>query len=123
MNSFFNFLDLKNLTTDSFEPPLLNQQAVVPNGQELQVNCILPEGLPIPKLYWKDPNNHIISDSGPTRVQDGTLIISNAKSPNNEGNYTCIAENIAGETEMSVQVIVSCEYLINIFMNIVYSKN
>lgn len=103
--------DLKNLTVASFEPPLQDQLAVVGEGQELQVSCLTPGGLPTPKLFWRDPQGRIVSDAGPVRVQDDTLIVAKARRNTDEGNYTCVAENMAGSTEMSVQVVVSCKLL------------
>ncbi|XP_012151673.1 tyrosine-protein kinase-like otk isoform X1 [Megachile rotundata] len=98
---------LMNLSAASFEPILSNQVAVVGEEQELQVSCLEPSGLPAPKVYWRDPKGHIISDSGPVRVQDNTLIIAKARIGEDDGNYTCVAENMAGETEMVAQVLIS----------------
>ncbi|XP_011311017.1 inactive tyrosine-protein kinase 7 [Fopius arisanus] len=98
---------IQNLTDASFEPTLANQQAIVGKEQELQVSCLEPRGLPTPRIFWRDPRGHIISDSGPVRTQDNTLIIAKARTPEDIGNYTCVAENLAGTTEIIVQVIVS----------------
>ncbi|XP_043256636.1 tyrosine-protein kinase-like otk [Colletes gigas] len=98
---------LMNLSAASFEPLLPNQVAVVGEDQELQVSCLEPSGLPAPKVYWKDPKGHIISDSGPVRVQDNTLIVAKARMGEDDGNYTCVAENMAGETDISAQVLIS----------------
>ncbi|XP_014204264.1 inactive tyrosine-protein kinase 7-like [Copidosoma floridanum] len=98
---------IKNLSVASFEPALPDQVAVVGENQELQVSCLAPAGLPPPKLYWRDPQGRIISDAGPVRVQDGTLIVAKARRPADQGNYTCVAENLAGTTRMAVQVVVS----------------
>ncbi|CAL7946572.1 unnamed protein product [Xylocopa violacea] len=98
---------LMNLSAASFEPLLPNQVAVVGEDQELQVSCLEPSGLPTPKVYWRDPKGHIISDSGPVRVQDNTLIIAKARMGEDDGNYTCVAENMAGETDISAQVVIS----------------
>ncbi|XP_033328759.1 tyrosine-protein kinase-like otk [Megalopta genalis] len=98
---------LMNLSAASFEPLLPNQVAVVGEDQELQVSCLEPSGLPSPKVYWKDPKGHIISDSGAVRVQDNTLIVAKARMGEDDGNYTCVAENMAGETEISAQVLIS----------------
>lgn len=99
-----------NLSAASFEPTLPNQVAIVGEDQELQVSCLEPCGVPTPKVYWRDPKGHIISDAGPIRVQDNTLIIGKAQINEDDGNYTCVAENLAGETDMSVQVVISSEY-------------
>ncbi|KAK2575159.1 hypothetical protein KPH14_002563 [Odynerus spinipes] len=98
---------LMNFSAASFEPTLPNQVAIVGEDQELQVSCLEPSGLPTPKVYWRDPKGHIISDAGPVRVQDNTLIIAKARMNEDDGNYTCVAENLAGETDMSVQVVIS----------------
>lgn len=99
--------DLMNLSAASFEPLLSNQVAVVGEEQELQVSCLEPSGLPPPRVYWRDPKGHIISDSGPVRVQDNTLIVAKARIGEDDGNYTCVAENMAGETDISAQVVIS----------------
>lgn len=96
-----------NLSAASFEPLLPNQVAVVGEDQELQVSCLEPSGLPSPKVYWKDPKGHIISDSGPVRVQDNTLIVAKARIGEDDGNYSCVAENMAGETDIFAQVVIS----------------
>ncbi|XP_051157580.1 tyrosine-protein kinase-like otk [Leptopilina boulardi] len=98
---------LRNLSVASLEPSLPNQLAVVGEGQELQITCLIPSGSPVPKIYWKNHEGHIISDSGSIRVQENTLIITKADVTKKLVNYTCIAENLAGTTEITVQVFVS----------------
>lgn len=98
---------LRNLSVASLEPSLPNQLAVVGEGQELQVTCLIPSGAPLPKIYWKNLEGHIISDSGPIRVEENTLIITKADVNKKSVNYTCTAENLAGTTEITVQVFVS----------------
>lgn len=103
-------LDLRNLSVASLEPSLPNQLAVVGEGQELQVTCLIPSGAPLPKIYWKNLEGHIISDSGPIRVEENTLIITKADVNKKSVNYTCTAENLAGTTEITVQVFVSSKF-------------
>ena len=96
----------------AFEPKRPTQLAIVGEDQEFQISCLEPLGLPSPKVYWKDPTGHIISDTGPVRVQDNTLIIAKARMGEDDGNYTCVAENMAGETDISVQIVISSKYTI-----------
>ncbi|EGI70734.1 Tyrosine-protein kinase-like 7 [Acromyrmex echinatior] len=98
---------LLNFSVAAFEPKRPTQLAIVGEDQEFQISCLEPLGLPSPKVYWKDPTGHIISDTGPVRVQDNTLIIAKARMGEDDGNYTCVAENMAGETDISVQIVIS----------------
>ncbi|KYN35177.1 Tyrosine-protein kinase-like 7 [Trachymyrmex septentrionalis] len=104
---FFKEIDLLNFSVAAFEPKRPTQLAIVGEDQEFQISCLEPLGLPSPKVYWKDPTGHIISDTGPVRVQDNTLIIAKARMGEDDGNYTCVAENMAGETDISVQIVIS----------------
>lgn len=104
--------DLLNFSMAAFEPKLQTQLAIVGEDQEFQISCLEPLGLPPPKVYWRDPTGHIISDTGPVRVQDNTLIIARARMSEDDGNYTCMAENLAGETDISVQIVISSRYTI-----------
>lgn len=102
--------DLLNFSMAAFEPKFPTQLAIVGEDQEFQISCLEPLGLPPPKVYWRDPTGHIISDTGPVRVQDSTLIIARARMSEDDGNYTCMAENLAGETDISVQIVISSRY-------------
>jgi len=95
---------------DSFEPRLPTQLAIIGEDQEFQISCLAPLGVPPPKVYWRDTTGHIISDTGPVRVQDETLIIAKARMGEDDGNYTCTAENLAGETDTSVQIVISSKF-------------
>lgn len=94
----------------AFEPKRPTQVAIVGENQEFQISCLEPLGLPPPKVYWRSPRGHIISDSGPVRVQDNTLIIASAQIDEDDGNYTCVAENLASETDISVEIIICSKF-------------
>jgi len=96
----------------AFEPKYPTQSAIVGEDQEFQISCLEPLGLPLPKVYWRDPTGHIISDTGPVRVQDNTLIIARARMGEDDGNYTCVAENLAGETDIPIQIVISSKFAI-----------
>lgn len=96
----------------AFEPKRPTQLAIVGEDQEFQISCLEPLGVPPPKVYWRDPTGHIISDTGSVRVQDNTLIIAKAEMGKDDGNYTCVAENLAGETDISVQIVISSKFMI-----------
>ncbi|XP_074038499.1 tyrosine-protein kinase-like otk isoform X2 [Leptinotarsa decemlineata] len=91
----------------SFEPPLPDsKKKIVGEGLTFQLTCLPTNSSPPAKQWWERPNGHTISDSGDVRVDDGRLIIDNVKSEN-AGRYKCVAENIAGITEMAVELMVT----------------
>lgn len=96
----------------AFEPRLSTPLAmeVVGENREFQISCLEPAAFPSPKIYWRDPRGHIISDTGPVRVQDNTLIIAKARMNEDDGNYTCVAENLAGETDVTFQMVISSTF-------------
>ncbi|XP_069060717.1 matrix-remodeling-associated protein 5 isoform X1 [Pleurodeles waltl] len=92
----------------------------VPYGDVLSVPCEA-KGEPIPKITWLSPSNRPISAfSNKYQVQrDGTLFIQKAQRSDN-GNYTCVARNEAGEDKKIVNIHVNVQPpKINGFMNAV----
>lgn len=115
-------LDLLNFSMAAFEPKRPTPLTIVGEDQEFQISCLEPLGLPPPKVYWRDPRGYIISDTGPVRVQDNTLIIASARMNEDDGNYTCVAENLAGETDISVQIVISSAFEFSREQIIVHDK-
>ncbi|XP_056630465.1 tyrosine-protein kinase-like otk [Diorhabda sublineata] len=100
---------IESFTPTSFEPALPeNSRKIVGEGSTFQLTCLPPKSLPPAKKWWENQHKHTISDSGEIRVDDGRLIIENIKFEN-AGRYKCVAENIAGKTEKSVEVIVTAK--------------
>ncbi|KAK7081862.1 hypothetical protein SK128_012328 [Halocaridina rubra] len=97
---------------DSSTPPTLEPAAsigsthVVGLGGRLQVVCLPPSGLPHPKVTWVSSRAQDLESSGSLKVEGTTLIIENA-SYDNEGNYTCIVSNMAGNSSVSLQLVVT----------------
>ncbi|PSN56695.1 Hemicentin-1 [Blattella germanica] len=114
-NSADNFAltvaDLDDLTGSSFEPPLPpSKTRIVPEKAEFELTCIPAVGIPPARVWWLDPRGHVVSDSGPVRVDETRLIIEAARAADDTGNYTCVAENMAGTKMASFNLIVSSEY-------------
>lgn len=51
-----------------------------------------------------------ISDSGQVRVDDDGRLIIYVADRNNSGTYTCVAENVAGRTEKSFEMVVTSKF-------------
>lgn len=52
-----------------------------------------------------------ISDSGQVRVDDDGRLIIERVEKENSGNYTCAAENIAGKTEWTMNLVVTSKFV------------
>ncbi|XP_041128464.1 immunoglobulin superfamily member 10-like [Polyodon spathula] len=76
----------------------------VPYGQPISLKCNA-KGEPAPRIIWLSPTNRIIpASSDKYQVQnDGTLLIQKAQRFDN-GNYTCLAKNSAGEDKKVIRV-------------------
>ncbi|MBN3273568.1 MXRA5 protein, partial [Polyodon spathula] len=76
----------------------------MPYGQPISLKCIA-KGEPAPRIIWLSPMNRIIptsSDKYQVHI-DGTLLIQKAQRFDN-GNYTCLAKNSAGEDKKVIRV-------------------
>ena len=66
-------------------------------GKSVEIRCLAPEGEPKPTLYWL--KNQVAIERTSKRLlvsHEGSLLINEIRA-SDAGNYTCVAENIAGK--------------------------
>uniref|UniRef100_A0A4Y0BK37 Netrin receptor UNC5 n=1 Tax=Anopheles funestus TaxID=62324 RepID=A0A4Y0BK37_ANOFN len=75
-------------------------------GEKLEIKCIAPKGYPKPQITWLKNNFTVSSNPLLSFTTDGNIVITSLNLQD-IGNYTCIAENIAGKrTSESIELIV-----------------
>lgn len=117
---YTNLTDIEPLNSaTSLDPsPLIpSHKLAVPEKGTVEIFCELPKGLPTPNLWWEGPDGRLIPEtSSPQSLssytfssaklrQPNTLLVSNVRA-DQTGNYACVAENIAGKTRATVQLVV-----------------
>ncbi|XP_060730512.1 immunoglobulin superfamily member 10 [Tachysurus vachellii] len=97
------------------EPKFIGKKQV-PYGKELKVDC-KASGAPVPEISWGLPDGTLVNNAlqadGVIRSRskryilfgNGTLYL-NRVGMDEEGDYTCYAENTLGKDEMHVQITV-----------------
>lgn len=65
-------------------------------GQQMELRCVAPNGLPPPRIYWLRGGQPLQTDTSILVSSEGHLLIGQARAQDT-GNYTCVAENIAGK--------------------------
>ncbi|CAH1987327.1 unnamed protein product [Acanthoscelides obtectus] len=81
-------------------------------GHQVDLKCVAPSGMPPPRVYWLRGNQLLQSDTDVLVTSEGHLLIGQAR-PQDTGNYTCVAENIAAKRMAPVsQIIVYAHELI-----------
>ncbi|XP_017770626.1 PREDICTED: tyrosine-protein kinase-like otk [Nicrophorus vespilloides] len=104
---------IHNLTDALFEPPLPEgSKHVIAEDSFFQQTCLEPKSVPPAKKFWMNPDGHTISDSGDVKVDDDGRLILDSVKRDNAGTYTCVAENVAGKTEKSFQLVVTTKPVI-----------
>ncbi|XP_063220526.1 inactive tyrosine-protein kinase 7-like [Bacillus rossius redtenbacheri] len=99
---------LRDFTPESFEPPFpAARTGAVPERAGFEVTCLPPAGEPPARAWWLDPRGHVVSDSGPVRVDETRLLVEAARPDRDAGNYTCVAENLAGTKSASFRLVVT----------------
>lgn len=65
-------------------------------GHQVDLKCVPPVGMPPPRVYWLRGGQVLQSDTDVLVTSEGHLLIGQAR-PQDTGNYTCVAENIAAK--------------------------
>ncbi|XP_049538038.1 netrin receptor unc-5-like [Anopheles darlingi] len=75
-------------------------------GEKLEIKCVAPKGYPKPQITWQKNNFNITASPLLTFTTDGNIVITSV-SLQDIGNYTCVAENIAGKrTSEPIELVV-----------------
>lgn len=82
-------------------------------GGRLKVLCLPPPGLPRPRASWtavelQESSGKQEDGEGPRGDKGGTaeLLVEDV-SHAHAGNYTCVASNLAGNSSVSLQLVVT----------------
>nr|XP_023019468.1 netrin receptor unc-5 homolog [Leptinotarsa decemlineata] len=84
-------------------------------GHQVDLKCMPPVGMPPPRVYWLRGNQILQPDTDVLVTSEGHLLIGQAR-PQDNGNYTCVAENIAAKrmaptSQIVVYVVLACAAL------------
>ncbi|XP_050076760.1 netrin receptor unc-5-like [Anopheles maculipalpis] len=75
-------------------------------GEKLEIKCVAPKGYPKPQITWLKNNITITPSSLLTFTTEGNIVITSLNLQD-IGNYSCVAENIAGKrTSEPIELIV-----------------
>lgn len=108
--------DIDSSSPPTLEPgPNLRNIHVVGAGGRLKVLCLPPPGLPRPRASWVAVPLQESADQpeegGAQRGNKGgsaELLVEDV-SHAHAGNYTCVASNLAGNSSVSLQLVVTSE--------------
>lgn len=95
----------------SSAPPLILPGPRVMKVQvehSIDLPCV-SQGVPQPTVSWKKDNTALVADGAHYRLSsEGTLTVRQV-ALSDEGVYTCVASNVAGQDEASIQLQVQGE--------------
>ncbi|XP_037072794.1 tyrosine-protein kinase-like otk [Pollicipes pollicipes] len=99
---------LSPLTERAVEPaPPVPGLHVVPQGRPFQLACLPPEGRPPPAVWWEQPDGRVLNDPGQMSPGGSALLALGPARPDQSGNYSCVAENLAGTSTVQVRLLVT----------------
>lgn len=88
----------------TFKKKPLEPETYAAEGGNITVICN-PEAAPRPKFTWKKDNN-VIGSGGRRRILDNGNLVISPVSRDDDGLYTCIAQNTYGSDESSGRLII-----------------
>ncbi|KAK6623364.1 hypothetical protein RUM43_009216 [Polyplax serrata] len=96
---------IEDLTLKSLEPiPPDSGLFITREMRPFEIACIPPRALPPATIWWEDETGKTVSSSEKT---NSLLIFEYPRVDKDKGNYTCFAENLAGITNTTIQLMVS----------------
>ncbi|XP_067654889.1 hemicentin-1-like isoform X2 [Haliotis asinina] len=89
------------------------QSQSVEEESSVELTCVAPEGLPEPKIIWRKNGHHLHpnKDDNLMLTESGSLIIHHFQMTD-EGDYSCVAKNLAGKVESSVATLTLQDYAV-----------
>lgn len=90
----------------------------VVEGEEARLSC-RSSGVPSPSYYWLNGGRNNLSSVGGYVVDHvtGDLVITRVRSPEDRGEFSCIAQNAAGQTERHTRIQIVTRPRITSFRN------
>ncbi|KAL2089466.1 hypothetical protein ACEWY4_014154 [Coilia grayii] len=123
-NPFGKIQTMAKITVTGLVSPVIALSAPevsVVEDQQVTLPCVLLAGNPLPERRWIHLNGLVLSDSHVSIRKDGSLHIERVRRQD-EGDYTCLAENVAGSsnqtTTLNVYVMPSIQYGPQVFSTI-----
>ncbi|KAL0273509.1 UNVERIFIED_CONTAM: hypothetical protein PYX00_006148 [Menopon gallinae] len=97
---------IEDLSASSLEPSPVASTIIAPRTRPFEVACLAPPGLPTPKVWWRNSSGKNVSNPNHSRSDISFLVFESPREVDS-GNYTCVAENKAGSTNFTVQLMIS----------------
>ncbi|XP_046555689.1 roundabout homolog 1-like [Haliotis rubra] len=89
------------------------QSQSVEEDSSVELICVAPEGHPEPKIIWKKNGHHLHpnKDDNLLITESRSLVIQNFQMTD-EGDYSCVAKNLAGKVESSIATLTLQDYIV-----------